>query len=293
MAVKVAYCQTVIPLYPGRIPGSKQGGQQEGSKDIGGGNKFIYNTSLPTITSYLPAGIPTPAPAVIIFPGGGYAGVSVTAEGEKVAQAFNKIGVAAFVVKYRMPSNATMADKKKGPLQDAEQAIFIVRKNASKWKIDPQRTGVLGFSAGGHLAACLSTKYREKHIAFPEENSILRPSFCILVYPVISMTDSLTHEGSRTNLLGLSPTPIDVSSYSAEMQVDEHSPVSLLIHCGDDKAVKVENSIAYYMALRKHQVEAELIIYPKGGHGFGLENSTTTDRWFERCREWMLANHWL
>ncbi|MGX5690860.1 glycoside hydrolase family 3 N-terminal domain-containing protein [Arcticibacter tournemirensis] len=283
-----------IPLYPdGKIPNSISSALEEKTRDIGQGNKFIYNTTVPTITAYLPQAAALPVPAVIIFPGGGYAGVSVTAEGEKVAEAFNKMGVAAFVVKYRMPGDLTMADKRTGPLQDAQQAISLVRKGAEKWHIDPSRVGVVGFSAGGHLAATLCTHYRKNLTGQTGDASLLRPDFSVLVYPVISMTDSLTHAGSKKNLLGDKPSKKDVILYSNELQVDKHTPPSLLIHAGDDNAVNPENSIRYYQALRRNGVAAELIIYPGGGHGYGLENPTTSDLWIERCKDWMIANKWL
>lgn len=289
---RVIKAQTEMLLYPdGKIPNSIANSVEEKTRDIGQGNKFIYNTTIPTITAYLPGSGSQFVSAVIIFPGGGYAGVSITAEGKKVAEAFNKIGVAAFVVKYRMPSSMTMADKRIGPLQDAQKAISIIRKNAGKWHIDPEKIGVVGFSAGGHLAASLSTHYR-KNLINSTDSSVFRPDFTVLVYPVISMADSLTDAGSKKNLLGNDPSVADIALYSNEMQVDRQTPPALLIHTGDDPVVNPENSIYYYQALHKNGVTAELIIYPKGGHGFGLENSTTTDMWIDRCRDWMMANKW-
>ncbi len=286
--------QAEAPLYPDvKIPNSIDHALEEKSRDIGQGNKFIYNTTVPTITAYLPESAALSVPAVVIFPGGGYAGVSITAEGKKVAEAFNKIGVAAFVVKYRMPSNLTMVDKCTGPLQDAQQAISMVRKGAAKLHINPNKIGVVGFSAGGHVAATLSTHYLKNLINQTDDVSVFRPDFAVLVYPVISMTDSLTHVGSKKNLLGDNPSIEDVIKYSNERQVDKYTPPTLMIHAGDDGAVSPENSIHYYKALRKHGVAAELIIYPKGGHGYGLENPSTPDLWIERCRDWMTANKWL
>lgn len=297
VSICMAICskaQTEYSLYPwGKIPNFKKNELREATRDIGQGNKFIYNTTHPTITAYLADESVLPNPAIIIFPGGGYAGVSVTAEGEAIAKAFNKIGVSAFIVKYRMPSELSMADKQTGPLQDAKQAILMVRRNAARWNIDPQRTGVIGFSAGGHLASCLSTLHQKNLLDSQEDTALLRPDFTILIYPVISMIDSLTHKGSKTNLLGKNPSVADVRMYSSEMQVNGQTPPAILIHAADDTAVSAENSIQYFRALHKHGISAQLIIYPKGGHGFGLENSTTKDQWIERCRDWMRANSWL
>lgn len=289
-----AQAQTEMPLYPDRsIPNSLSKVQEEQIRDMGDGNQFVSNTTVPTITAYLPRSGGVFIPAVIIFPGGGYAGVSITAEGKDVAEAFNKIGVAAFVVKYRMPNDLTMVDKSKGPLQDAQQAIRLVRKKADEWGLNAHKIGVVGFSAGGHLAATLCTHYQKNLIKTTDPGSLLRPDFAVLVYPVISMTDSLTHAGSRRNLLGAHPTAEEVTLYSNELQVDEYTPPALLIHAGDDSAVNWENSIRYYQALRKKGVAAELIIYQEGGHGYGLKNRTTSDLWIERCRDWMKANKWL
>lgn len=291
IAAGYAQAQTELLLYPdGKIPNAIDNTLTEGWRDIGQGNQFIYKTTQPTITAYLPAQAASTGAAVIILPGGGYAGVSVTAEGKSVARAFNKLGVAAFVIKYRMPSSQSMADRRIGALQDAQQAISTVRKNATTWKINPARVGVVGFSAGGHLAATLSTRYRDNLINKTDNAGTLRPSFTVLVYPVISMADSLTHAGSKGNLLGKMPSADDVKLYSADRQVDEQTPPGLLIHAADDNAVNPENSIRYYQALRKHGVSAQLIIYPKGGHGYGLDNPTTPDRWIDRCRDWMQAN---
>ncbi|RXK86610.1 alpha/beta hydrolase [Filimonas effusa] len=289
-ALGYAKAQTELPLYPnGQIPNSLPCTLTEGVRDIGQGNLFTYNTTQPAITAYLPAQPAQTHAAVIILPGGGYAGVSVTAEGSKVAAAFNQLGIAAFVVKYRMPSSQSMADKRTGALQDAQQALSIVRKNAVHWKIDPDKVGVAGFSAGGHLAAILSTRYRDHYIHTTDSTGNLRPDFTILVYPVISMDDSVTHAGSKSNLLGKNPSADDVKMFSANVQADPQTPPALLIHSGDDTVVDPENSILYYQALRKHGVSAQLIIYPKGGHGYGLDNPTTPDRWMDRCRDWMLS----
>jgi len=185
-----------------------------------------------------------------------------------------------------------MHDKSIGPLQDAQQAIKIVRERASEWDIDTTRVGIMGFSAGGHLAATASTHFNDVVIN-NKGNSNLRPDFSIFVYPVISFSDSLAHKGSRKNLLGDSASIDQLQRFSNEKQVTQKTPPTFLIHCGDDKVVPVGNSISYYESLLRNGVKVELHIYPTGGHGFALNNTTITDRWLDRCFNWMISNKWL
>src|SRR6185295_7666100 len=185
-----------------------------------------------------------------------------------------------------------MIDKSIGPLQDAQRAIQLVRQNAAKWNIDPNRIGIMGFSAGGHLAATASTHFTKTVIDNPTSVS-LRPDFSILLYPVISFMDSLAHMGSRNNLVGKDAPAAKVYEYSNELQVTAQTPPAFLVHAADDKTVKVQNSIRYYEALLKNGVLSELHIYPKGGHGFGMNNKTTPDHWMDRLKNWMQSNGWL
>lgn len=185
-----------------------------------------------------------------------------------------------------------MIKKEIGLLQDAQQAIKMVRERAKEWNIDTGKVGVAGFSAGGHVASMLATHFTDAVID-NKEHTNLRPDFQVLLWPVISMSDSLMHKGSRDLLLGKSPTPKMIREYSAELRVNAQTPPAFIAHACDDKAVKVTNSILYYEALQRNNVIAELHIYPKGGHGFGLINLTTPDRWLDRCRNWMIANGWL
>jgi acetyl esterase/lipase len=241
---------------------------------------------------YTPAVANDKKAAVIICPGGGYARLAASHEGSDVAKVFNEWGITAFLLKYRLPDDTIMVDKSIGPLQDAQRAIQLVRETAAKWNIDPNKIGIMGFSAGGHLAATASTHFSKAVIDNPN-NTSLRPDFSILGYPVISFTDSLAHMGSRNNLIGKNATPEKVNEYSNELQVTTQTPPAFLVHAGDDKTVKVENSIRYYQALLKNNVLAELHLYPKGGHGFGLNNKTTNDKWMERLKNWMQSNGWL
>ncbi|WP_379087859.1 alpha/beta hydrolase [Pedobacter sp. UC225_65] len=208
-----------------------------------------------------------------------------------VAKKFNEIGITAFVLKYRLPSDLIMADKSMGPLQDALQAIYLVRKNAKAWGISPDKIGVMGFSAGGHLAASLSVHYNDMKVQNQEQIS-LRPDFSILIYPVISF-GSVTHSGSVKNLLGDEPTESQKRYFSTQNYINAETPPAFLVHANDDATVQVKNSILYNEALTKFKVPAEMHIYQAGGHGFGLHNPTTKDDWFERLKNWMNANKWL
>jgi acetyl esterase/lipase len=181
-----------------------------------------------------------------------------------------------------------MTDKATGPLQDAQQALRLVRRNAEKWHIDPDRVGIVGFSAGGHLASTAGTHF-DRPVVSAWKTDNLRPDFMVLVYPVISFTEGLTHLGSRTNLLGPEPPGALIRRYSNELQVTARTPPTLLVHAGDDRTVPVGNSIAFYQALNTEGVSAQLVVYPEGGHGFGLNNPTTPDNWIERCRDWLAS----
>jgi len=202
------------------------------------------------------------------------------------------MGVAAFVLKYRLPNDQTQPDKTIAPLLDAQQALRLVREQAAKYNLNPERIGLMGFSAGGHLAATAGTHFAQPAGANPGPTSV-RPAFIMLIYPVISFSDSLAHKGSRSNLLGDAPTPDQVRLYSNELQVTAQTPPTFLVHAEDDTVVPVQNSLVFYQALHRHNVPAEMHLYPKGGHGFGMNNKTTKDQWVERLQNWLDANGWL
>ena len=196
------------------------------------------------------------------------------------------------MLKYRIPNDKWMLHKEIGPLQDAQRAIQLVRQNYKEWNIDTNRIGIMGFSAGGHLASSAATHFYKNYIDNPKQTS-LRPDFQILLYPVVSFTDSICHMGSRDNLIGKNPSGEMIREYSGELQVTSATPTAFLVHATDDKTVNVLNSVFYYEALLKNKVPAELHIYEKGGHGFGLYNKTTKDIWIDRLYNWMQANGWL
>ena len=273
--------QEVIDLYKGEIPNSKNISVTEVND-----NGIIHNVVTPTLEVFLPSAEKATGSGVIICPGGGYAVVVYEAEGVRTAEEFTKNGIAAFVLKYRIPADSTMKDKTIGPLQDAQQAIKIVRDNASTWGVDPGKVGVMGFSAGGHLASTLSTHFEETLIENSSDTN-LRPDFQILVYPVISMQDSLTHAGSKECLLGKNPPEELVNKFSNELQVKDNTPPAYITHAGDDTVVDVDNSIFYYEALRHHKVPVEMHIYPAGNHGFVLKQPV--EEWMAPLLKWIVS----
>jgi acetyl esterase/lipase len=286
----IAFSQQVIPLYKDSIPNFIFTQDEETTSN--NGVLIISKISRPILTAYLPPKEKANGAAVIICPGGGYAVEAAGHEGADVAKELSNVGIAAFVLKYRLPNDETMKNKEIGPLQDAQQAIKIVREQAKEWNINPDRIGIMGFSAGGHLASTAGTHYT-KALIENNNNTSLRPDFMILAYPVISFQDSLAHIGSRDNLLGRNPSQEKKDYYSNELQVTDNTPPTFLVHASDDNGVKVENSIAFYEALIKHHVPAEMHIYQNGGHGFGMHLPKNKDLWLDRCKNWMAANGWL
>ncbi|RZK88378.1 MAG: alpha/beta hydrolase [Hymenobacter sp.] len=252
----------------------------------------ISNVVQPTLTVYLPAREKANGTSVIICPGGGYARLAIDHEGYDVAKRLNEMGVAAFVLKYRLPNGQSQPDPSIAPLLDAQQALRLVREQAAKYNLNPERIGLMGFSAGGHLAATAGTHFGQP-VGDNPGPALVRPAFLVLLYPVISFSDSLKHAGSRENLLGTSPSADQVKLYSNELQVTTQTPPTFLVHAEDDQTVPVQNSIVFYQALRRHNVPAEMHLYPKGGHGFGMNNKTTKDQWVERLQNWLDANGWL
>lgn len=238
----------------------------------------IGKVQIPQIEVYLPNKKSATGQGVIICPGGGYSILAYDWEGADVAKLLNANGIAAFVLKYRLPDSLSSTAPNQVPLIDAKQAMRLVREKASEWNILPNKIGIMGFSAGGHLAATLSTHFEKD----------TRPDFSILIYPVISMDKNITHMGSRTNLIGKNPTDAMIKLYSNELHVTGKTPPSFLIHATDDDGVPVENSLLYYQALKKNKVPAEMHIYPFGGHGFGLANGNKSlDSWPRLMINWL------
>lgn len=283
-----AQAQQVIPLYtgspiPNQAPNAPTSDEivDQGKND---GVLRIKNVTKPSITVYKAA--KPNGTAVIICPGGGYHILAASHEGSDVAKVLNEAGVTAFVLKYRLPSTENLLlQKETGPLMDAQQAIRLVRSRAKEFGIQPDRIGIMGFSAGGHVAATAGTHFEKPLDA--SSNVSVRPDFLMLIYPVISMTPELTHQGSQDALLGKNASAELVDTYSNEKQVTRQTPPTFLVHAADDKGVSVNNSIVFFQACQKNDVPVELHVYPKGGHGFGLTNKTTPDQWSDRLKNWL------
>lgn len=282
-----------FPLW-NQIPGAIKNDayKEEPRLDAQGIRTGIRKVTEPTLMPFLVENTSEKNAAVIICPGGGYSVLSIDKEGINVAKWFNSIGVSAFVLKYRLPSDDIMTDKTVGPLQDAQEAIRTLRRNAVKWNLDVAKIGIMGFSAGGHLASTASTHYLDK-IYDSKEDISARPDFSMLIYPVISMENGITHNGSKESLLGKTASADLIAKYSNEKEVNENTPPTFLVHATDDHAVPVENSINYYLALKKNKVIAEMHLYQNGGHGFGLGTKGTNTDWPTACKKWLIANNFL
>ncbi|RDV14818.1 alpha/beta hydrolase [Pontibacter diazotrophicus] len=277
-----------IPLYSGKIPGEIPGPDEETASNEGGRLRYS-KIRKPTLSVYLPPKEKATGTAVVICPGGGYSIVAAGHEGHDVAKKFNEQGIAAFVLKYRLPDAKTSSRPDIAPLQDAQQAMLLIRERAKEWQVNPEKLGIMGFSAGGHLASTAGTHFQESSVPNAAQTN-LRPDFMLLLYPVISSDKTFAHQGSFDKLLGTGATADRLNEFSNEKEVTAQTPPTFLVHASDDKAVPVKNSIVFYEALLQHEVPAELHIYQNGGHGFGLNNSTTSDAWFERALNWMKSN---
>ena len=276
-----------LNLWEKSVPNSIENHTYKEKVEIENGRaKSVSQVSIPTLAAFI-AKQNISNTAVIICPGGGYTHLAMEKEGYKVAEWLNTLGIHAFVLKYRMPTAVTMENREVGPLQDVQRAIRIVKANAKKFKIDIEEVGVLGFSAGGHLASSISTHY-ELEVYKKEVNESARPDFSVLIYPVISMKDGVTHQGSKNALLGEGASEVLVEKFSNETQVTSATPPTFLVHATDDQAVPVENSINYFLQLKENGVEAEMHIYQDGGHGFGLGKSGTHTQWPTALERWLI-----
>ena len=233
----------------------------------------IENVQNPSIEIYLPSKSIRTGKAVVIFPGGGYRFLAYDWEGTDFAKALNACGIAAFVLKYRLPTSESIIDPKWAPLQDAQRAIRLVRFHAKKWSIDPNKVGIMGFSAGGHLASTLGTHYDRETLVHSKDTIDYfnaRPDFMALIYPVITFDKKHYHGGSKNNLIGPNASADLVDEFSNDLNVNPNTPPAFLVHSADDKAVPIANSLLFYNALIKNGVSAEMHLYPKGGHGYAL-----------------------
>jgi acetyl esterase/lipase len=269
-----------IPLWPEGVPGAKPGLGAERWFD-----GHTSNVSEPTLIVYAPAVDKPNGTAVIICPGGGYVNLSVEREGVQYANWLSTLGVTSFVLKYRLAEFGYPA-----PLQDVLRAVRLVRSRAAEFKINPARIGVMGSSAGGHLAASAGTLFDHPagKTGAPLDATSARPDFLILMYPVITMDDPAVHAGSRKALLGASPIPELLELMSLEKQVTAATPPTLLIHTQADKSVPVENSILFFQALTRAGVPAEMYLFEHGAHGMGVKAGLgTASEWPRRAEEWL------
>jgi len=279
-----SFSQQVLPLYASAIPNSKPAPNTE-SSTTNDGIFVVSNVSKPTLTVYLPEKSKATGEAIIVVPGGGYHIVAAGHEGSDVAKKLNEMGIAAFVLKYRIPDTTWMVHPEIGPIQDAQRAIQMVRENAQKWNVNRHKIGMLGFSAGGHLVSTAATHYKHSYIANKKKIS-LRPDFVVLIYPVISFVDTAMHRGSLENLLGKNASMEMRKKFSAELNVTPQTPPTFLVHAKDDP-VSVRNTMLFADSLNEKGVFSEVLLYDSGGHGFGLVNKTSDISWPDKLREWM------
>jgi len=272
--ISASNAQEVIKLYPNGPKESNELIEPESYRDP----EFISNISEARIIAYPASKEKATGAAVVICPGGGYGGISQIKEGSEFALWFNKLGISAFVLYYRMPNGHWNI-----PLEDAQTALKIVHNRAKNWNIDLNKIGIMGFSAGGHLALTVGTHFKTK---------LERPAFMILGYPVVTMDSTYTHKGSRKNLLGKKPTDELVKLYSNEMQVTQQTPPTFIVHAIDDKTVPIANSENLLKALQDKKVPAELHKFDVGGHGFGMrKRGIPVDNWTDLLKNWLKANN--
>ncbi|QIH31776.1 MULTISPECIES: alpha/beta hydrolase [Sphingobacterium] len=268
--ISLAKAQEAINLYQDSIPNAADKAQVLLEKNIP--KLFIYTPDKNTAKNI----------AVLVIPGGGYSHIAMDHEGHAVAKELVKNGYSAYVLQYRLPSPNIMRDKSIGPLQDAQRAMQLIRSSNPQLK----KVGVIGFSAGGHLASTLMTKFKKAYIANPSHVS-LRPDFAGLIYPVISMENDVTHKGSRINLIGENPSEELVRLFSSNLQVSPEVCPAFFVHAKDDTAVPIENSYRMMAALDKVNIPNTLYVFDEGGHGFGLINKTSEKKWFDAFLSWL------
>lgn len=282
LSVKETHAQnTSLPLWETTPPYTRSVLAQDQMEGTG-----IVKVASPQLLVYLPEQAVANHAAILICPGGGYSKLAIAHEGHEVAAWYRQKGYVAAILKYRLPDEELVEESWRVPLTDAEQGIRLIRQKAKEWQIDPQKVGVLGFSAGGHLAASLSVHGKAANNELPAS----RPDFSILIYPVISMDTTITHAGSRNQLLGEQLQTKWEDYYSTEKQVNTQAPPAFLVHSWDDQGVVPQNSIRYAEALQKHQVPLELHLFQKGGHGYGLgnrENTGNAPAWPELSHNWI------
>ena len=279
----------VLPLWAGTPPNSQPVRRPE-ERAQQGSILWMFHVNRPSIEVRLPSRGNATGQAVIVCPGGGYGGLAYDWEGTDIAGWLNSRGIAAVILRYRLPADGDVAHEKwLCPLIDAQRAIRFTRAHAAEWAINPAKVGIMGFSAGGHVASTAGTHFDagDPTAADPIDRFSSRPDFLILIYPVITMLD-YTHAGSRENLLGKNPSDALKRRYSNELHVTTETPPTFLVHAGDDDVVPVQNSLLFYEALVAHKVPAELHVYAHGGHGFSLAlGKGRLQDWPALCARWL------
>jgi acetyl esterase/lipase len=291
LAINASAQTQILKVWPDGIPGSIRSETYFEESAVTGDIVSLYEkVTDPSLTVFLPPAEKATGTAVLICPGGGYGVLAFDHEGFAIARWLNSNGIAGIILKYRLPSDLIMKDKSVGPLQDAQEAMRIIRRKASQWKINQHKIGVIGFSAGGHLASTLSTHFAEKVYEVKDTTSA-RPDFSLLIYPVVTFDSSFTHAGTRQNLIGDKPSEYTVRYFSNELRITRNTPPAFLVHSADDKVVPVKNSIVYFEALLRNNIRAEIHIFEKGGHGYGLAiNEETESAWPDLCLRWLKEN---
>jgi acetyl esterase/lipase len=276
--------QEFIPLWStGRMPNSKGVVVKDSIF-----NERYWQVGTPGIFAFFPSKQENTGTSVIVCPGGGYHHYAYIGSGLDVAKWLNSMGINAFVLISRFPHSPDLVERTKAPLQDAQRAIRIIRANANKWNIKPEKIGIMGFSAGGHLASSLGTHTEDvSAIGDSLDKFSFRPDFMVLISPVITM-GQFTHMGSRDNLLGEKPSKELIEKYSNELQITTQIPPVFIVHAGNDKTVNPQNSLLFFNALREKNISASLHIFPQGGHAIGLRNNPgSTELWKELCGLWL------
>lgn len=285
LAINLSYAQDqIILLYEKGIPNAKKTPVNYTEETDSTG--LTSKVSIPSMTAYFPQKTKANGTGVIIFAGGGYF-VLARKKCVEIAEAFNDLGVTAFILKYRLPSDEIMVDKRNGPLQDAQMAIKIVRERASEWNLNPGKIGMMGLSAGGHLVSTAGTQL-DRVVITNKENTSLRPDFMLLLYPVIIYDPLISR--TRENLIGKTPSAKTLNLYSTDKHVGRNTPPTFLVHAEDDDVIPVKNSLCFFNALLRAKVKSELHVLQNGGHGFGLYDIENKDNWFLWCNDWMKKN---
>jgi acetyl esterase/lipase len=282
----------ILPLWSDNIPNYQKTDEFElrDSTDVVRAS-YVQN---PDISVYLSSKKIATGQAIVICPGGGYRTLAYDWEGSDIAKWLNSKGIAGIVLKYRLPVSKSNIINHKSPILDAQRAIRLTRYHATEWNIEQDKIGIMGFSAGGHLASTAGTHFDsgETNTIDPVESMSSRPDFMILLYPVITFSKSFMHKGSRNALLGENPDPTLIEFYSNELQVKTDTPPAFIVHASNDKSVPVENSLIFYQSLKDNGIPVEMHIYPEGGHGFSLAiGKGYLETWTDRCIDWLKSSN--